>query len=125
MHRILLALIVLALAMSPLRGGLAVPAMDAGDAEAHCDRMLDSEQSTDHMAGTHDSISDDPGHDQGCGGDCCDGACNACAHGLIALPGPVSVTTGAHDIPLNNPASRSFPGRILHPPFRPPISLLS
>ena len=122
-HRFLLFFVALALAVAPLRGAFASLAMDAGDPESHCARMLDSAQSGDPMAGMHDQATDNSGHGQGCGGDCCDGTCNACAHGMIALTAPIPVMTGVLHISLLRTVSRSFTGRTVHPPFRPPISL--
>ena len=136
-HRILLVIVALALAVSPLRGALAVPLMAAADDATHCVQMQDDMQSPDHMdgmqatnAGNSDPDTLDPGNsdsgcDQGCGGNCCDGACNACAHGALALLNTVTVSIDTHANLLNITLPHTFSGRTVHPPFRPPISLLS
>ena len=126
-HKFLLITVVLALAVSPMRGAFALPVMAPADDTTHCDQMQTAMQSPDHMAGIQDSAADDFGHkcDQGCGGDCCDGACNACAHGSIALSTTISVTSDNHYTPLNILVLYGVFGRTVHPPFRPPISLPS
>jgi hypothetical protein len=125
LHRFLLLFVVLAVAIAPLRGAIASLSMDADDMQSHCAGMHDSEQASGHMAGMHEPAADKSGHNhqQGCGGDCCDVTCNACAHGLIAMAEPITFTTYTHHGPLIKTASRGFTGRTVHPPFRPPISL--
>jgi uncharacterized protein involved in copper resistance len=134
-HRFLLILVALALVASPLRGVFALPLMVAADDATHCAQMQDGMQSPDHMdgmqysvAGNSDPDHSDPGNldhgcDQGCGGNCCDEACNACAQGSIALSGPIAVTSDTHNSSLNIAVSYSVSGRTVHPPFRPPIAL--
>ena len=136
-HRFLLVIVALALAVSPLRGALAVPQMAAADDATHCVQMQDGMQLPDHRdgmqatnAGNSDSDNSDHGNsdqgcDQDCGGNCCDGACNACAHGALALLNTVTVSTDTHANPLKITLPYTFSGRTVHPPFRPPISLLS
>ena len=124
MHKFLLVIVTLALVISPLRGALALPVISPADGADHCAQMQDGMHS---MAGMQDPAADNPGHacDQGCGGDCCDGACNACVHGPIAVSSNVPVTSAAHKDLLVVNISRGFSGRTVHPPFRPPIFLLS
>lgn len=126
-RKFLLITVVLALAVSPLRGSLASPVMAAADDTMHCDQMQTVMQSPDHMAGMQDSATDDSDHDcdQGCGGNCCDGACNTCAHGSIALSSPITVSSETPNKSLTIAPSYGVSGRTVHPPFRPPISLLS
>lgn len=127
MHKLLLAIVTLALVISPLRGALAMPVMTAADGADHCAQMQDGTHSMAHIAGMQDSSTDYPDHacDQGCGGDCCEDACNACAHASIALSTTISVISHNHYTPLNITVSYGVAGRTVHPPYRPPISLLS
>ena len=122
MHRFLLVFVTLALVMSPLRGVLALPVITAAEDADHCAQMQDG---THSMAAMHDSKADNPGTacDQGCGGDCCDGACNSCLHGSIALADNAVVTPEMHDKLLIIRVSSGFSARTIHPPLRPPISL--
>jgi len=117
-RKLVLILVTLALVITPLRGVLALPVMTVADEPTHCQQMQD---------GTQDVAVDNLDHkcDQGCGGDCCDGACNACAHGSIALSGPITITSDNHESHLNSRVAYGVSGRTVHPPFRPPISLQS
>jgi hypothetical protein len=126
-RKFLLVLVAFALAISPLRGALALPITTAADGADHCAQMQDGMDSMAHMAGMQESAADNPDHGcgQGCAGDCCDGACGACAHGSIALSSIIAVILVAHDNLKIIKVSRDFPGPTVHPPFRPPISLLS
>ena len=117
-HKFLLIIVALVLAVSPLRGALALQVMTVADEPTHCQQIHDGMQyvaveNQDHRC------------EQDCGGDCCDGACNACTHGSIAVSGPITVTPDNHESHLNSLVSYGVPGRTVHPPFRPPISLHS
>ena len=89
MYRLLLVIMILTLVVSPLRGTLAMAEVSAVDGPDHCARMQDGahSQSMEHMAGMQGSSTGNPGKvcDQGCDGDCCDGACGACLHGSTIL----------------------------------------
>ena len=124
-YRILLVIVASTLALAPLRGVLALPAIAAADDTSHCLQMQHGMQSPDQLDGMQDSTVDDSDHDcdPGCGGDCCDGACNACAHGSVALSSVIAVTSGIHNNSLNLTVSFGVSGRTVHPPFRPPIFL--
>lgn len=124
MHKLLLVIVTIALVISPLRGALALSVTSAADGAGHCAQMQDGMHS---MAGMHDSTADNPDHacEQGCGGDCCDGACSVCVHGPVAVSNNVVVISDLHDNILNFKISRDFLRRTVHPPFRPPIFLLS
>ena len=126
-YKILLVIITSALALAPLRGVLALPVIAAADDTSHCVQIQNGMHSPDQLAEIQDSAADDSGHgcDQGCGGDCCDEACNNCAHGSIALSSVIAVASDIHDNPLNLTVSYDVSGRTVHPPFRPPISLSS
>ena len=117
-RQLVLILVTLALVIAPLRGALALPVMTVADEPTHCQQMQDGMQAVavdnqDHQC------------DQGCDGDCCDGACKACAHGSIAVSSPIAVTPDNHKSYLNSHISYGISGRTVHPPFRPPISLQS
>ena len=124
-YRILLAVVASALVLAPLRGALALPVIAAAADTSHCAQMQAGMPSPAQLAEIQDLTADDAAHgcDQGCGGDCCDGACNACAQGSVALPSVIAVTSDIHDSTLNLTVSYGVPGRTVHPPFRPPISL--
>lgn len=115
MHRLLLVLVTLALVISPLRGALAFPDLTALNGDDHCAQMPDGKHS---MADKQRDACD-----QGCGGDCCDGACNSCVHGSIALAGSAFVIPETPDRLLIIRAAPGFSARTHHPPLRPPISL--
>ena len=117
-RKIVLILVALALVIAPLRGALALPVMTVADEPAHCQQMQDDVQA---VAIDNQDLK----CDRDCGGDCCDGTCNACAHGSIAVSGPITVTSDNHESHQNSRVSYNVFGRTVHPPFRPPISLQS
>ena len=125
MYKILLVIVASAVALAPLRGVLALPVIAAADDASHCLQMKNGMHSPDQLAGMQGSTADDSGHgcDQGCGGDCCDGACNACTHGSLALSSVIIVLSDIHNNSLNLTVSFGVSGRTVHPPFRPPIFL--
>jgi hypothetical protein len=113
-RKLVLIVVTLALVIAPLRGALALPVMVLAGEPGHCQQMQDvAVDNQDHKC------------DQGCDGDCCDGACNACTHGSIALSGSTTVTLDNHESHLNSRVSYGVSGRTVHPPFRPPIALQS
>ena len=124
-YRLLLVVVASALVLAPLRGALALPVIAAAADTSHCDQMQAGMHAPAQLAEIQDLTADDAAHGcgQGCGGDCCDGACNACAHGSVALSSVIAVTSDIHDSTLNSTVSYGVPGRTVHPPFRPPISL--
>ena len=123
-YRILLVIVVSALALAPLRGALALPVVTADADSSHCMQMQHGMHSMDRLAGMPVPVADNSGHDcQGCGGDCCEGTCNDCAHGSVALSSVIAVTSEFHDTPPGLSVSYGVSGRTIHPPFRPPISL--
>ena len=123
-YRILLVIVASALALAPLRGALALPVVAADADTSHCMQMQHGMHSPDRLAGMQVPVADNSGHDcQGCGGDCCDGACNDCAHGSVALSSVIAVTPGIPASPPELSVSYGVSGRTVHPLFRPPISL--
>ena len=130
-QKFLLIFLALALAVAPLRGAFALPASAPADGTSHCEQMQAEMQSSGHMAAMQDAAvsqskdTRDSACEQGCGGDCCDGACNACAHASMALSSTLTVASDNFYAPLNIIVSYGVSGRSIHPPFRPPISLPS
>ena len=124
-YRLLLVVVASALALAPLRGALALPVIAAAADTSHCAQMQAGMHSPDQLAEIQDLTADDAAHgcDQGCGGNCCDGACNTCVHGSVALSSVIAVTADMHEDALDLTVSPGFSGRTVHPPFRPPISL--
>ena len=126
-HRLLLLLLSLALAMTPLRGALGHISLTTASSEHHCTQMSHGMHSPGKPV-NHPAMPDsgDSGHDcsRGCNGTCCTGACT-CVHAAMAIPVSLwtvlLLTTAARH-------TRLFPGftqRSLPPPFRPPVSATS
>jgi hypothetical protein len=81
-----------------------------------------------HMAQPGLDQADPAGHDceQGCGGACCDGACNACAHAVPpALSGSPAFQPVFPGSVLNSNSAEVFTDRSLPPPLHPPAALRS
>jgi len=126
-QRLLLLLLAIALAMTPLRGALGHIPLSMAPSEHHCQQMSQGMHSQGTTV-THHAMPgvDDSGHDccRSCNGSCCAGACS-CVHAAMAIP--VSLAT----LPLlatTAPHTRLFPGftrRSLPPPYRPPVSAAS
>jgi hypothetical protein len=123
-HRLLLFLLALALAMTPLRGALGHTPLSTAPSEHHCAQISQGMHSPVNLLDHHAMPGvDDSGHDcsRGCNGTCCAGACS-CVHAAMAIP--VSLWT----LPLLTTAARhtrlftGFTQRSLPPPFRPPVS---
>lgn len=119
-----LLLLALALAVAPLRGAWTMPVSAGDESTPHCAQM--------DMPGTGMPTGmqqhDDAGEtthacEQGCGGDCCDGACNVCSHGTTTLADTVISTQQKHPVPTDRMFLVSFPERTLIPPLRPPAFL--
>jgi hypothetical protein len=124
--RVLLCLIAIALAVSPLRGVFALPVAGAADDVAHCATMAQGMHAMDHMnAVMPDSFPHDPDHHckQGCVGDCCNGSCGTCAHACLALPGTPAAGSDTHFSFLTIEVVYRYAGRSIPPPYRPPIAL--
>ncbi len=118
-YKWLQALIVLALVVTPLRAGMAMPTDTVSDAQPHCADM--AMPATDMQVETEA----DHGHacDKGCNGDCCGDNCNTCAHMVISLPTGSALHLYNHDARDFTPVSSRFPHRTRIPPLRPPASL--
>ncbi|NNG12775.1 MAG: hypothetical protein HKM88_05945 [Halobacteria archaeon] len=131
-NKLVLLVIAFTLAVTPLRGtfALQIDTADSKADESHCAQMqADIGHPPEHQQARYDQGTEDPaGHDceQGCGGACCDGTCNACAHGVpTAMTGALPFQPGFADAVLNSRHSHVFPERSLPPPLHPPAALLS
>jgi len=118
-YKWLQALIVLALVIAPLRGGMAMPTDTVNDTQPHCADM--AMPAADMQVETET----DNGHacDKDCTGDCCGVNCNTCAHSVISLPAGSDLPQYNHDARDFTPVSSRFPHRTRIPPLRPPASL--
>ena len=118
-NKLQLALMILALVMTPMRGAWALSTTTSDDSTTHCAQM-------DMPAGEqHPDTAADTGNQcpAGCNGDCCEGDCNACAHSVVSLPNTVAISRNTHDTSLAVLFSATFPHRTIIPPLRPPASL--
>jgi hypothetical protein len=123
-NKLLLALMILALVITPLRGAWAFATPSAADIAPHCAQMdppVNAMQAGMHHPDT--TTGNDHQCDHGCNGDCCDGSCNACAHSVVSLLNTIVVSRHLHDSPLTMPFPVTFPQRTVIPPLRPPASL--
>ena len=126
MHKCLLIMITLALAVAPMRALWAIPASVTTDTNDHCAQMQGGTQPTD-SSNSLSSHNVDTGSDHACNGCCgsdCNAAnCNACAHGASAASSIVSASPEIPASALNANFVQSYPERIITPPLRPPLSL--
>ena len=120
-NRLMLLIVVLALAMAPLRGTLALPVPASADDTPHC-----ADMQQDHaMPGMHhmdDTADTGQPCQSGCEGDCCDNACYSCVHPATALLDDSLPAALAHRPPLKITRSSRFFDRTVIPPLRPPAS---
>ena len=125
-HKLLMILLSLALAVSPLRATWALPMTTAVDVDSHCEQMQQDNNAADSSMAMDDGNtgSGHPCNDD-CNGNCCEGACTSCAHATPALSFTALVTPGNYRIFLNNLSSDAFPERMAIPPLRPPAPLHS
>lgn len=123
--RAFLFLAIVALVFAPLRASFPVPLPGAADDTAHCMSQPHGVHGGEHdhakpvppLHGMHGDCEPD------CQGLCCDGACAACAHAVLALPASLPDAQPARRNLLNATQPPRQEGRILHPPLRPPIEL--
>jgi hypothetical protein len=126
MQKLLLVLITLALAAMPLRGAWSIADIPATDSESHCAQMTHAIQDTGSMADMqHPEHGADAARDceQGCSGNCCDGACNTCVPGTSAISNTLMLTPEPAGQPHNEIIPAAFSGHIVIPLLRPPASL--
>jgi len=125
-RRLLVAILTLAMAISPLGGAFAGQAMTASSGNTDCADMQHDMHAPEQMAGMQDAAPGDS-HDcnQDCKDSCCDGACSTCTH---AAPALASAMTALHCTSNTLPNVTPLYGvteRLTAPPFRPPVSLQS
>src|SRR5512147_2655020 len=120
-HRLSLYLLALALAVTPLRGALALNTLSATASLHDCPHLRLDGHPPEHTAGCHGTH--ESGHDcsRGCSGSCCGSACT-CAHVAAALTAylripPYTPVAARHATDFQGFSQRSLP-----PPFRPPVS---
>jgi len=125
-HRLLVTILTLAMAVSPLSGVFAGQVMAASSEDAGCADMQHDMHSPEQMADMQDTAPSDS-HDcgQDCKGSCCDGACSACTHAAPALASAMTALRCiSNTLPTVTPLY-GFTERLTAPPFRPPVSLQS
>jgi hypothetical protein len=120
-RKLLLILLSLALAVSPLRGAWALSMIATADSTSHCAQMQQDMNHAAPVMGMNDRNTDS-GHpcNDDCNGNCCDGACTTFTP---ALSYTAFVTPGTYTLFLNNLSSDAFPERTVIPPLRPPALL--
>ena len=125
-HKLLMILLSLALAVSPLRITWALSMTATVDVDEHCAQMQQDNNGADSEMAMDDSNTG-YGHpcNSDCDGNCCDDACMTCAHATPALSYTSFVTPDNYLIYLNNLSSDTFPERSVIPPLRPPAPLHS
>ena len=128
-HKLLLILLTMALAVAPLREAWAAPDISSStttDGNVHCEQMQHGKRADAAMHGLHtghDTAQEDSGPcSQDCSGSCCDGACSACVHATPAIPGTITVLSGATAGTPNTTFSQVFPERPAIPLLHPPAS---
>ena len=126
LHKLILIMVTLSVAFSPLRGAWALPDAGPPDTGSHCAGMQHDMQQMNH--GT------DPGGDpdsqphkckSGRNGSCCDKHCSACLHTAAAIPASTIVLRDSPELEHGLPLSHNFPQRHLKPPLRPPLAIHS
>ena len=125
LRTLLLLIITLALAVAPLRGALALPAVASSDTESHCAEMMHSmpaaDNNTQQQATTTDSQTEDCC--QQCDGTCADSNCADCVHSSIAIANSIAIHPELHDTAQTSPLLVRFPPGNFSPPYRPPVSI--
>ncbi|MDX1697981.1 MAG: hypothetical protein R3308_06805 [Thiohalobacterales bacterium] len=119
--KLLLVLMILALAVTPLRGASAFAPADSSEpaSKPHCASM-DMPAAEQHV-----EVTDEGGHPckYGCNGDCCDDSCTTCALSPVSLLNSVALAPAMNGMSLAVPVAAAFPHRTVIPPLRPPASL--
>ena len=125
LHKLLLVLITLSVALAPLRGGWALPEAGTASTESHCAGMQHDMQQMQYHA-EHDGKSDSEPHKckSGCNDSCCKQGCSICLHHTTAaIPASLvmlrNITVHEHD----QTGADGFSERHLKPPLRPPLAL--
>jgi hypothetical protein len=126
-HKLLIILLSLALAVSPLRVAWGLSMTTTADVDSHCAQMQQDKNAADSVMAMDDrnTGSGNPCNED-CNGTCCDGACTSCTPAAPAVSNSALVTPGGYRILLNNNMlSDVFPERTVIPPLRPPAPLHS
>jgi hypothetical protein len=123
LHTLLLILVTLCVALTPLRSAWALPETAAPDTASHCADMQHDMQQMDHDAG-HGGKSGGNTHDCkfGCNGSCCDKSCSACLHAPVAIPACLIVLRDKPDHEHRSAIIDAFPDLHPKPPLRPPLA---
>ena len=124
LHKHLLLLITLAVAIAPLRGVWALPDAGITDSASHCTGMQHTLQPMAQHAG-HGSKAVGTPHKckSGCNGACCDQNCSVCLHHtMAAIPTGVLVLRDTPVHAYRMSAADTFPERPPTPPLRPPLA---
>ncbi len=123
-HKLMMILLSLALAVSPLRATWALSMTATVDTDAHCAQMQEDKNAADSVMAKDDR---NTGYGHPCNNDLdgasFDGACTSCAHATPALSYSAFVTPDNYVLYLNNISSDAFPKRTVIPPLRPPAPL--
>ncbi len=120
LHKGLLILMMLALAMAPMRAGWAMPADPTPSTADHCAQMQHDSQTAKPGDGQHAQQADSvPGHfcNGGCGNDCNASNCTTCAHGAYAAPGSIIATRDIPALPSHTSLEESYPEGTITPPL--------
>jgi hypothetical protein len=126
LHKLLLILVTLSVALAPLRGAWALPEAATPDTASHCAGMQHDMQQMDHDAGHGDSTGNNTHKcKSGCNGSCCDKSCSVCMHATAAIPAGVILLRAAPDHEHGLPVAYNFPDRHPDPPLHPPITIHS
>lgn len=126
LHKGLLILMMLALALAPLRATWAMQANAPVDTADHCAQMQHDSEASDTDTMLHSQGTDsEPGHTCNgcCGSDCNAANCNACAHGASAAARIINASVDIPAAPHTPVFLYNYPERTITPPLRPPASL--
>jgi len=124
LHKLLLVLITLSVALAPLRGAWALPEAGTASTESHCAGMQHDMQQMQHHA-DHDGTDSEP-HvcKAGCNGSCCKQGCSICLHlTTAAIPASLVILRNITVYEQHQTGADGFPERHLKPPLRPPLAL--
>ena len=126
-YKLLRIILVLALAVAPLRGAQAfAPAATPDAATAPCAEMQHDMPAIDHMTVMHDTTYETSHQcERDCDGSCCDGACSMGVQGQSAIMNTMGTLVGIDGMLLITTRPDAFPDRPFSPLFRPPVDLLS
>ena len=125
-HKLLLFMTMLALAVTPLRGGSAFSIPAEIEAGIQCEQMSHDGQAPGMLHGehaTHHMQQKETNSMQDCDGSCCDDSCSACAQGTSSITNTALATEGFPSFIPSVTALTGFSKHYLSPPYRPPVVL--